>query len=169
MFKTSVTPLVKFTFTLWGALMGTPTAAGFHSPLSGAFRESQGLRERQSRSVMGIHVPGTHSFIDLLWPWLHWHDGLQGQTTIQGLSFPLSHYISWKLDTFYGIIDLNLINEVLMGKLYTVYCWSKIARALFSEHCWSGNSRGKKHRAHPNPFIKDNHNGEMQKSISRVT
>lgn len=29
-------------------------------------------------------------------------------------------------------------------------------RGTFSEHCWSGNSRGKKHRAHPNPFIKNN-------------
>lgn len=44
--------------------------------------------------------------------------------------FPLPHYTSWKLDTFYGLIDLNLINEVLMGKLYIVSCWSKIARAL---------------------------------------
>lgn len=44
--------------------------------------------------------------------------------------FPLSHYISWNADTFYGLIDFNLINGVLMGKLYIVYCWSKIARAL---------------------------------------
>lgn len=44
--------------------------------------------------------------------------------------FPLSHYISWMLDTFFGLIDLNLINGVLMGKLYIVYCWSKTARAL---------------------------------------
>lgn len=44
--------------------------------------------------------------------------------------FPLSHYISWKLDTFYGLIDLTLINGALMGKLHIVYCWSKIARAL---------------------------------------
>lgn len=44
--------------------------------------------------------------------------------------FPLPHYTSWKLGTFYGLIDLNLINEVIMGKLYIVYCWSKIARAL---------------------------------------
>lgn len=42
----------------------------------------------------------------------------------------LFHYISWKFNTFSGLIDLNLINGVLMGKLYIVYCCSKIARAL---------------------------------------
>lgn len=96
--------------------MGTPTAAGFHSALNGAdFRESQGFRESQNRRVMGIHVADTHSFIDL-----HRHDVLQGQTKVY--LFPLSHYISWKLDTVCSLIDSNLINRVLMGKLYIVYC-----------------------------------------------
>lgn len=43
--------------------------------------------------------------------------------------FPISSYISCNVDTFYGLIDFNLINWVVMGKLYIVYCWSKIARA----------------------------------------
>lgn len=30
------------------------------------------------------------------------------------------------------LIDLNLINGVLMGKLYIVYCWSKIAGSLLA-------------------------------------
>ena len=66
MFETSVT------LAHVGALMGTPTAAGFHSQPSGGLKGKSGIerekareRESQSRSVMGIHVPDTHSFIDL--------------------------------------------------------------------------------------------------------
>ena len=171
MFQTSVAPLVKFTFALWGALMGTPTAAGFHSPLSGALRESQGLRERerQSRSVMGKHVADTHSFIDLRWPWLHWHDGLQGQTTIQGLSFSTSTIHFLKVRYFLRLNWFKPYQWGPNGKALHCLLLEKDSKGTFSEHCWSGNSRGKKHRAHPNPFIKDNHSGEMQQSISRVT
>lgn len=129
MFQTSVTPLVKFTFALWGDLMGTPTAAGFHSPLSGALTESQGLREGGKAGVWWEYMFPTHLLIstdlgsiDMV--------GFKDRPLSKVYLFPFSHYISWKLDTFYGLIDLNLINGALMGKLYIVYCWSKIARAL---------------------------------------
>ncbi len=82
--------------------------------------------------------------------------------------FPLSHCSSWKLDAFFGLIDLNLINGAPMGKPYIVYCWSEKARALLVSAADVVTPEAKKHRAHPNPFIKDNHSGEMQLSISRV-
>lgn len=55
-----------------------------------------------------------------------------------------------------------------MGKLYIVYCCRKIARALLVSFVEVVTLEAKS-RAHPNPFIKDNHSGEMQQSISRVT
>lgn len=46
--------------------MGTPAAAGLHSPLSGPVGTDSGIeKERQSRSMMGTHVSDKHSFIDL--------------------------------------------------------------------------------------------------------
>lgn len=114
------------------ALMGAPTAAGFHSPLNGALRESQRLRERvkKIRSVMGIHVSDiAYSFIDLQWPWLHWRDGFQGHNNIQGISFsPFTlHFLVVRY-----FLWLNWFNGVLMGKLHIVDCWSKIPRALLA-------------------------------------
>lgn len=88
--------LVRFSFPLSAALMGTPTAAGFHSALSGAFGETQWLKQRQNRSVMVIHVPDAHSFID------HHDLGSADMMCFKGRQlykvhrFPLSHYTSWK-------------------------------------------------------------------------
>lgn len=56
-----LTPLVKFTFALWNSLMGTPTAAGFHSPLSGAF--SQGLIESREKQQCDGNTCSRHPLI----------------------------------------------------------------------------------------------------------
>lgn len=82
--------------------------------------------------------------------------------------FPLSHHISWKLDTFYSLIDLNLINGVLMGKLYIVYCWSKTARAL-SVSVVEVVTREANSTGHILIHLSRTFSEEMQQSINRVT
>lgn len=113
---------------------------------------------------MGIHVPDTPSFIDLLCPWLRRHDKLQGRSDGELHLSPLQRYVSCMTDAFWNLTDLNLINSVLMGKLYIVVLLRPDSASAFS-----GNYRSEKLRPLPNPFIKDDHSGEMQQSIKRVT
>lgn len=167
-----MTPVAKFTFprceVLWWELQQLLVSTVHLVGPSEKVRDGERRRERQNRSVMGIHVPDTHS---IYWsqltlaPLTWWASRADHYPT--SIFFPLSHCISWKLDTFYGLIDLNLINP--NGKTLHCFLLETDSKGTFSEHCWSGNSRGKKHRAHPNPFIKDNHSGEMQQSISGAT